>query len=455
MKLKTITLISSLFAISIATTATIHTSVANGSWSSSTTWSPAGVPAQNDTIILASPYKVTSTSDITIGTSTGGKITINDGANLDMGSHQFSLGHNASLINNGTLSISTLELDDASSLTNAGTLTAHTGIELNTSKSFTNSGTLTTGSFSLDDNSTFTNTGSVTATTVETNSTSTFTDNGSMTVSTSIEIDASSTFIVGAGVTLNDGGAFDDNSSTGITDNGAILVSGTATFYGGSSISGSGYLTGNVISDFHNTTVWGVPSSYFPCHTCTIPTVGLPIQLVSFSAANSNDAVQLEWTTASEIDNNYFTLSRSTDGTDFTVIDNVKGSGKSSAAHSYTYTDLGAETGTNYYKLQQTDYDGTITTVGIAVANVTSLATHAEVFPNPVKNNCFVAFTDAVQENMQVTVYDYMGREVATMNVQTNKGKNVIELNTSALAAGMYFVTIPVNGSSLKARFVK
>ncbi|HWY98326.1 MAG TPA: hypothetical protein VNY36_04490, partial [Bacteroidia bacterium] len=328
MRLKTITLISSLFAISITTTATTRTSIKNGSWSTATTWSPNGTPAENDTIILASPYKVTSTDDISMGTSSGGKLTINSGANLDMGSHNLSFSHNIAVINNGTLSIDKLSLDDAASFTNTGTLTA---VQL------------------------------------ETNSTSTFTDNGTMTVSTSIEIEASSTFNVGSGITLTDKGSFEDNSSTEITDNGAILVTGTATFDGGTSISGLGYLTGGEIVDNKNPTLWGVAKSYFPCHNCTIPVTGLPIQLMSFTAANTNDAVQLQWATGSEIDNSYFTLSRSTDGVNFTVIATVKGAGKSTTENNYSYIDLSAPAGTNYYRLQQTDYDGTVTTVGTTV----------------------------------------------------------------------------------------
>ncbi|HSY77916.1 MAG TPA: T9SS type A sorting domain-containing protein, partial [Bacteroidia bacterium] len=207
---------------------------------------------------------------------------------------------------------------------------------------------------------------------------------------------------------------------------------------------------------FHNTEVWGVASDYFPCHNCTIPHIGLPIQLMSFTASNTGDAVQLQWATGSETDNNYFTLGRSTDGVNYTTIVTVKGAGNATTEHTYSYTDISAPAGTDYYRLQQTDYDGTITTVGTTVATIAATATtQATVFPNPVRNMCIVSFTDALQENIQVTVYDCTGREAATMNTQTNKGKNAIELNTSALAAGIYFVTIPVSGSTLKARFVK
>ncbi len=446
----------SILVLANTSKATTYTSIANGSWSASTTWSPAGVPSQSDNIILASPYKVTSTADIAIGTSSGGSLTINTGANLDMGTRDISFSWNATVINNGTLSIATLELNGSASFTNGGILNPHKSITLSTSGSFINSGTLTTVSLELDDATAFTNNGTISTGTFETNSTSSFTDNGIMTVTTSMGIESSSTLIVGTGVTINNTGSFENNSSTGITDNGAILVTGTATFDGGTSISGSGYLTGGEIDNNKNISLWGVEKSYFPCHHCTIPNnAGLPIALVSYAAAFTGDAVQLQWLTATEINNSFFTVSRSTDGVNYTTLATINGAGNSTDQHSYTYTDNTAPGGVYYYKLQQTDYDGTVATDGVVAVTVNMPFKGLEVFPNPVKDRCIVSFSDAVQENFQLTVYDCMGREVIARNVETNIGDNTLELYPSTLTPGMYFISLPVNGSAIKARFIK
>jgi len=497
MKLLNSALLGVILLIGLSSKATTYTSVANGSWSSSATWSPAGVPGQSDTVILASPYKVTSSSaDIAIGTLSGGMLIINSGANLDMGLHDLSFSHSATLENDGTLSVSTLELNSGTSLTNSGILTGHTSITLsttgtvinsgtfntsvltlnnsvsfinttsgsvnattsfttNTSSAFVNSGSFSTGSLTLDDATLFTSTGSVTASSLTTNSTSSFTDKGTMTVSTSITINASSTISVAKSITLNDKGSFDDYSSAELTDNGAILVTGTASFYGGTSISGSGYLTGGEIASPHNIAIWGVPKTFFPCHSCTIPNIALPIELISFTAEYTNDAVEVLWSSATEVDNNYYILSRSTDGVNYDVIATIKGAGQSSTRRDYTYADQTASSGVNYYRLQQTDFDGTTAFLGTTAATITLPAKEVKVFPNPAKSNCVVSFSDEVQENFQVTVYDCTGRQVQSMDIQTTKGENNIELNTSALSAGMYFVTLPVNGSVLKARVVK
>lgn len=78
-----------------------------------------------------------------------------------------------------------------------------------------------------------------------------------------------------------------------------------------------------------------------------------------------------------------------------------------------------------------------------------------KIIPNPVKDHCVVSFNDNTNENFQLTLFDCVGREIATQNIQAFKGLNTIELNISTLSQGMYFVSLPVNGSTLKTRFIK
>jgi hypothetical protein len=408
--------------------AAVFTAVKSGDWSSSSTWSNSGTPGSADTVMIPSPYAVTYSS--------GGKMSISTGGTLNIGSNSLTIDNGVKVEVNGMLISGSLQLNSTSSLINRGTIT--------------------TGSLHLDNSTTFTNTGTVNASDLELNKTSVFTDNGSMTVNTSIAIDDNASLIIDAGKTLTDNGSYDDYSSQAQTDNGAVIVAGTATFYGGSSISGSGYLTGGEIQNYKNDMVWGLAKSYFPCFNCTIPhTIPLPITLISFSAIYNNDAVQLTWATASEAGSNYFTVSRSGDGVNFTTFTRVKGAGNSTEEKDYSYTDLTAPDGVNYYKLQQTDYDGVTTQDAIVAVTINESGKTARVMPNPVKNSCIVTFNDSEAEYFQLSIYDLMGRETIVQNIQSFKGSNAIELNTSGLADGIYIISLPVKNNPVKVKFIK
>ena len=87
----------------------------------------------------------------------------------------------------------------------------------------------------------------------------------------------------------------------------------------------------------------------------------LPIELIDFSAEINDNEIQLEWLTASESNNDFFTIYRSTDGVEFEPIAEISGAGNSSDLNSYNYNDNNFVSGISYYQLSQTDYDGTQT----------------------------------------------------------------------------------------------
>lgn len=83
-----------------------------------------------------------------------------------------------------------------------------------------------------------------------------------------------------------------------------------------------------------------------------------PIELKSFTGINTNKGNELNWVTSTERNNDYFTIERSTDGINWTIINTTPGSGTTTMEQSYTYTDNNFDRTINYYRLTQTDYDG-------------------------------------------------------------------------------------------------
>lgn len=118
----------------------------------------------------------------------------------------------------------------------------------------------------------------------------------------------------------------------------------------------------------------------------------LPVELVSFFASSSNHSVQLVWKTASELNNDYFTIERSNGGEKFEEVLKVKGMGTKVTETSYSSKDTAPFKGISYYRLKQTDFDGRF-----SYSNVVSVSIDGtdlwSVFPNP---------TDADQFNLQL-----------------------------------------------------
>lgn len=111
----------------------------------------------------------------------------------------------------------------------------------------------------------------------------------------------------------------------------------------------------------------------------------LPVSLNEYNAKLLTDGtVMLSWDTFSEQNNDYFEVSRSTDGQNFAVIGAIKGKGNSNQRNLYNYLDKTPKSGNNYYKLVQVDLDEKRKELGIRSAKVT-LANEPKitVYPNP------------------------------------------------------------------------
>jgi hypothetical protein len=162
----------------------------------------------------------------------------------------------------------------------------------------------------------------------------------------------------------------------------------------------------------------------------------LPIELVDFSALLKDDrTVDLIWQTASEKDNDYFTIERSIDGENWVALKEIDGAGNSTNLLYYATTDVLSEKGIFYYRLKQTDIDGAFTYSAIrAVVNYNS--THEiSLFPNPTTET--FTFIGSKEKDAPL-LYTTMGTaSVEVIIVPTNDG---FIYDISRLANGIYFL---------------
>jgi len=138
----------------------------------------------------------------------------------------------------------------------------------------------------------------------------------------------------------------------------------------------------------------------------------LPVELVSFSGEPSGSDNLLKWLTLSEVENKQFDLERSADGYTFSHIATISGKGTISSASAYQYVDKGAERN-YYYKLSQTDYNGTVRVLGIVLVKRKASGDLVRfVYPNPFRESFSIVVGETASKTIQVDLYDTGGKRV-------------------------------------------
>ncbi|MEZ4982960.1 MAG: T9SS type A sorting domain-containing protein [Saprospiraceae bacterium] len=162
----------------------------------------------------------------------------------------------------------------------------------------------------------------------------------------------------------------------------------------------------------------------------------LPVELIDFKARAQKEGVLLQWTTASEIDNDFFGVERSKDGKNWETIAILPGKGNSVQLNHYQYLDENPLNVTSYYRLKQTDFDGS--------ENISSIQTiqaktsgNFSIFPNPV-NNILTLELDNSSNAGEVIITDLLGNLVYKDFISEKEGR--VELNLGQLKAGVYMI---------------
>jgi hypothetical protein len=152
----------------------------------------------------------------------------------------------------------------------------------------------------------------------------------------------------------------------------------------------------------------------------------MPIILLSFNGKPVNDRVELTWVTAAEINNDFFSIERSVNGSDFEEIAVVEGAGTTSQSKRYSLNDNEPLNGVSYYRLKQTDYNGEFEySKPISVYLDSPRMTDVKVYPNP-SNGRFQVVTDA-EMDLEYRIVDMQGRTITT-GVARPQTVNTIEM---------------------------
>jgi len=183
----------------------------------------------------------------------------------------------------------------------------------------------------------------------------------------------------------------------------------------------------------------------------------LPVELITFRASCTADQKPVvEWITATETNNAFFTLQRSTDGFFWTTVAEISGAGNSNTPLYYSYTDDAAPEGVVYYQLFQTDFDGTVADAGAVTVNCKSENMAGTYGLNVYSDNehlIHVTFTSELSESIIFNLYDMSGRLVARENVTSSEGLNHFVMETIPLQDAVYMLNLSSPQSSESKRF--
>ena len=170
------------------------------------------------------------------------------------------------------------------------------------------------------------------------------------------------------------------------------------------------------------------------------PDASLPVEWLSFTATPiSPNEVQLEWITASELNNDRFIIEKKRGEGSFLPIGQVAGAQTSLEPQSYSFTDGSLMGQQNAYRLKQIDIDGNFSYSPVVEISFEALSPAYHIYPNPIENLLVVEFLEQLEGNYEVQLSDLRGRSI--LNHRHVSGSE-IRLDVSSLASGTYILSI-------------
>lgn len=199
-------------------------------------------------------------------------------------------------------------------------------------------------------------------------------------------------------------------------------------------------------------------ASISPTPITIVPNSTQPIELISFNARAKGLVNEITWATATEKNNDFFSIERSADGINFNEIAKVDGAGDYTGRLDYKFTDLRPLNGTSYYRIRQTDFDGTFSIFeAIRVQRNTIEATAFKIVGNPSNGNR-VIMQMSIESNIQtstVKIYDNAGSLVAQKEINSRDlYNNEYILDGLNLSRGLHIVSFETSGKKYTERLM-
>jgi len=182
----------------------------------------------------------------------------------------------------------------------------------------------------------------------------------------------------------------------------------------------------------------------------------LQVSLIAFEARIADDGNELDWLTAHEINNNYFTVERSFDGINYEPISRQKGRANSNEVNAYKHFDKLVENGLTHYRLMQTSLEGITEQVGYTtVIRNLKLVEMDYLLPNPTTGKLYAGIYIRSAGDMTYEIVDVTGRISNKGRINTSPGMLDLEFDVSDFASGIYFIKMNYGDYLIHQKFIK
>ena len=193
------------------------------------------------------------------------------------------------------------------------------------------------------------------------------------------------------------------------------------------------------------------------------PGNALPIELTKFEVIAKDKVVNINWTTSSEKNNDYFTIERSGNGRDFEPIEKIDGAGNSNKTLNYHTSDVRPLTGKSYYRLKQTDFNGYFSYSSIRAvdmnakpATISDNVKIKSVAPNPFNNQFSITYNLASAGETDIMLISINGQIMFTKKVHAEAGTNHFDYtDENNIPSGNYIITIISGGKKASQKIIK
>jgi len=437
-----------LSTIAITASAQNYTSTAAGTWTTASNWNNtsgwgtstpptdgsqgSGTITMNHNMTISGSY---TTGSPTLNISSGKTLTINGAMTVSGGG---TVNVSGNLTVNGDLTLNSDLI-----IAPGGVVTVNGNLIVNSSNNLTvgTSATIPYADLIVKNNLKFNNGGD--ATLNKNARVAVFgnvVDNGSG--GTTLKLNSGAEMYVDGNVAYTGGGddIVNNNPSTVAMPIYGFYVNGTTTNTGGGA---------TTTSNKGNKTTMTTTNPTFAAWVSTASSL-MPVTILFFKVDDVNqEAVVLNWATASEENFDYFVIESSNDGIEFNEIGRVSGNGTTNKRHDYTFQAGSPAIGKTYFRLKSVDFDGYTETFNVVSATFSAEKT-VKIFPNPVvDSNMNIDFNFIPGEQVIVSITNLNGMEVYSQNV--SEQQNLLPLS---IEAGTYLVKIKSTEVSSVSRIV-
>ena len=173
----------------------------------------------------------------------------------------------------------------------------------------------------------------------------------------------------------------------------------------------------------------------------------LPIELISFTGKVVPMGVELQWKTATEINNDYFNVEKLVNNEKFVSIGKIKGKGTTTASSGYQFVDAYPSQGRSYYRLKQIDFDGKFTYSNvISIDYEGSDMVKISIYPNPAKGDEITLEIKGLKNvnTLPLSIIDPLGRQFLSANLQVDALTESVKrtISIKEMSDGMYILKI-------------